>query len=114
MSVLSLTNVFHKPEEEKTKEKHVPDIRVEGNMVHIKCGKEVMHPSTEKHYIGSITLYAVTEANVALQIGMAQIFPGLGEPVACFKIVNIEQYKSLIAVSYCNLHGLWENTHMLK
>ncbi|TNJ27319.1 Superoxide reductase (Desulfoferredoxin) [Giardia muris] len=107
---MSLANFLHRADEEKTKEKHVPCMELKGNEVSIRCGATVMHPATEKHYIGTIRLYGVTkEGGIHLEIGCQQLWPGLGEPVATFRVSEIEKYKGLLAVSYCNLHGNWEN-----
>lgn len=107
---MSLSDCIHKPDEERTKEKHVPEMKLNGNHVDIKCGATTMHPATEKHYIGTIRLFGITkEGNITLELGCQQIWPGLGEPVASFRVCDLEKYKGLLAVAYCNLHGCWEN-----
>jgi len=111
---MSIKNIIHDSSEEMAREKHVPDMVIDGEVVHMKCGKEIEHPSTEKHYIGWIKLYGVTEQGLHLELGSSTLTPGLGAPVASFKVVNLAQYKALIGVSYCNLHGIWENRVELK
>ena len=61
--------------------KHVPFIEVAENKVSVRCGKDAMHPSTDAHYIGWIKLYGLKD-KVLLELGSAQFWPGLTEPVA--------------------------------
>lgn len=105
-------------------EKHVPVISVlskEGDVavVEVSVGKEVAHPNTTEHFISYIDLYYKGDA--ALQhIGRAE-FLAHGEsaqganqgalhtePVAVFKC-KLTKPGVLHAVSYCNIHGLWES-----
>ncbi|NLJ57694.1 MAG: desulfoferrodoxin FeS4 iron-binding domain-containing protein [Tissierellia bacterium] len=84
--------------EEASYEKHIPEVKVEGNKVTVQVGSEI-HPMIEEHYIQFI--YLVTELGtqrVCLQPGE--------EPIAEFALV--EGDKALAAYEYCNLHGLWK------
>lgn len=96
------------------KEKHVPHIDVKecsacGEMsVTIQVGKEVIHPSTTEHSIKTITLYGVTGEGKLEQLTIFKL--GDENVVARVKTsIKKGKYAKLIAASYCNLHGLWEN-----
>ena len=81
-----------------SKEKHVPEIKVEGNLVTVKVGA-VNHPMEEKHYITFIALETKNgNQRKVLKPGDA--------PVATFALV--EGDKVIAAYEHCNLHGLWK------
>ena len=96
------------------KEKHLPYIEYkecvscgELNLT-IQIGKETIHPSLVDHAIKTIIVYGVTEK---AEIKQLTVFHLEGE--FCLPIVRTSIKKGLfqkiIATSYCNLHGLWEN-----
>jgi superoxide reductase len=96
------------------KEKHTPDISTKecstcGELsVTIQVGKETLHPSTDIHSIKTITLYGETaegklEQLTSFQLGDENTIPRVKTSIKKGK------YTKLIATSYCNLHGLWEN-----
>ncbi|QTA38399.1 class II SORL domain-containing protein [Thermosipho ferrireducens] len=97
-------------------EKHVPVIvapeKVKANEwfeVEVSVGKEIPHPNTIEHHIAWIDLYAIPEgANFIQHIGRFEFVPELSEPFVKTKI-KLEKSCRLIALSYCNIHGLWEN-----
>lgn len=78
-------------------EKHVPAVRVEGNLVHVSVG-EVAHPMTEAHYIPWITL----ETSHGAQTRWLQ---PTDAPEVSFQLADGEEAKAVYA--WCNLHGLW-------
>ena len=81
-----------------SREKHVPEIHVEGSKVTVKVGS-VAHPMEEKHYITFVAL----ESKLGHQI---KHLKAGDEPVATFALVEGDQ---LVAVyEHCNLHGLWK------
>lgn len=109
------------------KEKHVPVVEITqkgqpGDPVEImvSVGKEIAHPNTTAHFIDWITLYYLPEGGKFVYcLGRAE-FSAHGastegpdsivantEPVACFK-VKLDQPGTLMATSYCNIHGAWE------
>ncbi|WP_032122285.1 desulfoferrodoxin [Clostridium amazonitimonense] len=78
------------------KEKHVPAVEKDGDMVTIKIGA-VEHPMEEKHYIEWIEV--ITENKVYRKY----LKPG-EKPEATFKVCG-----EIISVrEYCNIHGLWK------
>ncbi len=81
-----------------SREKHVPVIHTEGNLVTVKVGS-VAHPMEEKHYIAFIVL----ETENGYQ--RRTLKPG-EQPEAVFAIVPGDKVKA--AWEYCNLHGLWK------
>ncbi len=79
------------------KEKHVPVVSVEGNVVNVAVGS-VAHPMEEKHYIQWIYVQTVNGGQ------RKSLKPG-DAPQASFALVDDE----VVAVfEYCNLHGLWK------
>jgi len=108
------------------KEKHVPVIEVigkEGNKINIKVvvGKEIPHPNTTAHHIAWIDIYFQPDGSkYPYQIGKVE-FVAHGastdgadkstvytEPVGSFSF-KTDKRGVIIALSYCNIHGLWRN-----
>ncbi len=79
-------------------EKHVPDYKVEGNLVQVQVGS-VAHPMLPEHYIEWIALK--TQQGVQFQ----ELQPG-DKPAAVFALSPGDQVEEVYA--YCNLHSLWE------
>lgn len=95
-------------EEKNEANKHVPHIELDGNRVTVKAGRDALHASSESHYEGWLKLYGNMN-NVLYELGTAQFWPGMCEPVAVFQVVDIKRFSKLVAVSYCNNHGIYEN-----
>ncbi len=103
-----LSDMIHKPAEEE-KEKHTPDILiVDEKTVKLMCGKEILHPSTDKHYIAWLKLYGIDKDDKLHELGTHYPTPVLSDPVAYFT-VDVNNYKAFHAIEFCNIHGLWEN-----
>lgn len=80
-----------------SKEKHVPAVTVDGNIVKVEVGS-IPHPMEEKHYI--MWIYLQTKKG-----GQRKCLSPGEEPKAVFALEDDE----LVAVyEYCNLHGLWK------
>lgn len=79
-------------------EKHVPDVKVEGNKVLVTVGS-VEHPMVEEHFIEWI----LVESKEGIQVKWLKA----GEkPTHTFVLSEGDE---LVAVyEYCNLHGLWK------
>ena len=108
------------------KEKHVPVIELIGKKegevtVEVSIGKEIPHPNTTEHHISWIDLYFHPEGDkFAYHVGRFE-FTGHGESVkgANEGPVNTEPKLTVAvklktggvfhAVSFCNIHGLWES-----
>ena len=80
------------------KEKHVPDYKVNGNLVEVNVGS-VAHPMTEEHLIEWVSL-ETEQGNQRKELKAGQ------EPKVCFSMCDGDKVKSVYA--YCNLHGLWK------
>lgn len=111
-------------------EKHVPVIEVkekdEEMMVMATVGKEIAHPNTTEHHIRWIELYFHPEGEkFPYQLGKFE-FTSHGESTegpdtstvytepkvkAVFKT---EKPGTIVANSYCNIHGLWTNEKDIK
>ena len=80
------------------KEKHVPVIKVDGNLVTVTVG-DVAHPMLAEHSI----LWVALETKQGAQ--RKELAVG-SEPVVQFALVDGDEVKA--AYAYCNLHGLWK------
>ena len=110
-------------------EKHVPVIEAPdkvapGEVFKVKfgVGKEIPHPNTAAHHIRWIKLYFVPDggkfvielATQSLDVhgdsmDAATPGPAFTEPFGSARI-KLSQSGTLVAESYCNIHGLWESS----
>jgi len=96
------------------KEKHVPVIELVtckecgDKAVKITVGKEVPHPNTIEHHIKWISLFGVKNG-IAIHIASFDLGPTYGSPTVMAH-VNLEGLTELVAIEYCNIHGLWESS----
>ncbi len=97
------------------KEKHVPTIEIvtghgsdNGEMVRVLVGKETPHPNTLEHHIAWAALLGIKPEGQVVNLGRAEFAPGFTSPDAVFH-VPVGQFKAFAAMSYCNIHGLWQN-----
>jgi superoxide reductase len=97
---VNMTYIKPKDITEEGKEKHVPVIETEGNVVTVKVGS-VLHPMQDDHYISLILLFDEDKF-----IGSEKVFPG-DEPIV--KFVYEGSKDNLKARSYCNVHGVFTN-----
>ena len=113
-------------------EKHVPAIECpdavnvdEIFQVTATLGKEIAHPNTTEHHIRWIQLYFKPEGDkFAHQVGNFE-FTAHGESVegadqgpvytnhTVTAELKINKPGTLLATSYCNIHGLWENSKQI-
>jgi len=102
-------------------EKHVPVIETPEKVkkdewfeVNVCVGKEIPHPNTLEHHIESIELYFKPDnGKFAVLLGRYKFFPTFSEPSITAKIKIVES-GTLIAMSYCNIHGLWEGNKKIE
>ncbi len=80
-----------------SREKHVPVVTVDGNIVTVEVGS-VPHPMLEEHYIQWV--YLQTEKG-----GQRKCLKPGEAPKVTFAL---DGDKPLAAFEYCNLHGLWK------
>lgn len=90
--------IEEKTNESEGKEKHVPIIEKEGELILVKVGS-IEHPMEEDHYIKLIQL--VKEGKVLLE---KRLEPGDSPLVKFYSSENFEKVK---ARALCNKHGLW-------
>ena len=83
---------------EASKEKHIPEVTVEGSLVKVKIGS-VEHPMTEAHYIPWV--YVETTKGGQRK----NLLPDTA-PEVTFALTEDE--KAVAVYAYCNLHGLWK------
>jgi superoxide reductase len=115
------------------KEKHVPVIECPDKVtkdqvfeVKLTLGKEVAHPNTTAHHIRWISLYFLPDgAKFPYHVGQFE-FTAHGESVdgadkgpvftnhSVTATMMVGAPGELIAASYCNIHGLWENRKKLS
>ncbi|WGS64482.1 class II SORL domain-containing protein [Marinitoga aeolica] len=97
-------------------EKHVPVIDAPEKVkagelfkVEVQVGKDIPHPNTVEHHISWIDLYIHYEGNPnTVHLGRFEFGPSVTEPHVITHI-KLDKKGTLIAHSYCNLHGLWES-----
>ena len=109
-------------------EKHVPviespDKAKKGEVIEVKVtiGKEIPHPNTTEHHIGRSTIYFLPQGEkFPCELGRFE-FSAHGasaqgpntstvytQPAAVCSFKS-DKSGTLIAISYCNIHGLWQN-----
>ncbi len=115
-----------------TKEKHVPVIEIlekereKGVKIRVSVGKEIPHPNTSSHYIAWIAVYFLPEGEKYPYEVAKFEFSAHGastqgpdtssiytEPIVECLFKTSKEGK-IFASSYCNIHGLWENSVDLK
>jgi superoxide reductase len=97
------------------KEKHVPSIetmKAHGSeaqdLIHVVVGKETPHPNTVEHHIVWIESYGIKTDGQVVDLGRVEFGPTYTNPSISFH-TPLDQFKALCALSYCNIHGLWQN-----
>ncbi len=111
-------------------EKHVPVIDVEKKgevyQVTVTVGKEIAHPNTTEHHIAWIELYFLPDGGkFPYQVGRFE-FSAHGASTDGPNTSTVYTQSSatcalktgkpgtLMAGSYCNIHGLWSSSRELK
>lgn len=98
------------------REKHVPVIEImrehgsaKEDLVHVLVGKETPHPNTVEHHIEWIEVFGVRkEGGQVVSLGRAVFGASYTSPSISFH-TPLEQFQNICALSYCNLHGLWQS-----
>jgi superoxide reductase len=114
-------------------EKHVPVIECADAVkpddlfeVGVSIGKEIAHPNTTEHHIRFISLFFHPEGDkYTYQVGHFE-FGAHGESVegpnagpvythhSATATLKIKKPGTLHAISFCNIHGLWESEKEIK
>ncbi len=115
------------------KEKHAPAIDApeavkagESFEIKVGLGKEIAHPNTTEHHISWISVYFKPEgSNFTHQVAHFEFWghgestsgpnqgPVYAHPQASLSI-SLNQSGTLMAVAFCNIHGLWENSKQIS
>ena len=110
-------------------EKHVPVIDAPAKIVAgqpfsvaVTVGKDIPHPNVAEHFIAWVSLfYKSDDGKFVFQLGKADFMshgesaegagkgPSFTEPAVTFT-AKINKSGTLTAMSYCNIHGLWESS----
>ena len=94
----------------KGEQKHTPEIKIGEKdsagytLVEVSVGQgDIIHPSTDDHWIYEITLFANGKKidTVALESSISRGYLGTR--------VKLDGVKELLAVAKCNLHGEWSS-----
>ncbi|KLO22817.1 Neelaredoxin [Marinitoga sp. 1197] len=101
-------------------EKHVPVIDAPEKVkadelfkIEIQVGKDIPHPNTVEHHISWIDLYIHYENDPnTVHLGRFEFGPSVTEPHV-LTYVKLSKKGTLIAHSYCNIHGLWESEKVI-
>ena len=99
------------------KEKHVPVIELVDcpdcgeKVIKITVGKETPHPNTIEHHIKWVALFGV-KGGLAVHVASFDLGPSYGVPTVVTH-ANLSDFSDLIAIEYCNIHGLWESSYSL-
>jgi superoxide reductase len=109
-------------------EKHLPAIECPASVkageklaVTVSVGKQIAHPNTTEHHIRWIQLFFQPEGDkFTCQLGSwefsahgesaqgANQGPAYSEPSVSTS-VSLKKSGTLLALSFCNIHGLWES-----
>ncbi len=114
-------------------EKHVPVIEVIGPVkkgepcqVQLSVGAEIAHPHTTEHHIRYIKLFFKPDGEKFIVHLGSFMFEAHGESVEganegsakcepkVTATVSLEKSGELVALSYCNIHGLWDNSEKVS
>jgi len=103
-------------------EKHVPVIHApkkvkagEAFEIGVSIGDEIPHPNTLEHYIAWVKVFFFQDGGkfpvelVDFKFAAHGEAGNFTEPSATTKI-KLEKSGTIHAISYCNIHGLWENS----
>ncbi len=114
-------------------EKHAPAIECpdevkagEEFIVSLEIGKEIAHPNTTEHHIEWIEVYFKPETGKFPHMVGKFGFNGHGESIKGANegplytepkvkvAVKVKESGTLMAISFCNIHGLWESSKNIK
>jgi superoxide reductase len=114
-------------------EKHVPVIECPDSVkggetfeITVSVGKEIAHPNTTEHHIRWIQLFFLPEGGkLAYQLANVE-FTAHGESTegadkgpaythhGATVSVQLKKPGTIFATSFCNIHGIWENSREIK
>lgn len=104
-------------------EKHVPHIAVEEKdglkVITAEVGQNEEHPNTLEHHIGWIKVFFQAEdAKFPIELGSYEFNAHGEDELFTHPKVNVyvktDAKGTAYALSYCNIHGLWEDAIEVK
>lgn len=115
------------------KEKHVPVIELPDTIekgkftkITVSVGKEIAHPNTTAHHIRWISIFFLPDGEkFPYQLGKFE-FDSHGESALgvdtstvythpeTICVVKTDKPGTILASSYCNIHGLWQNSKKVE
>ncbi|MCP4482376.1 MAG: hypothetical protein GY817_06295 [bacterium] len=104
-----------KSREAEGKEKHVPGLKLTGCSpcgdlgLTISVGDEVPHPTTPEHHIKHLGVHGLTKDNKLVFITRLELGDGYVLPNVKINI-KPDVFTKVFVTSFCNIHGLWENS----
>lgn len=129
--MIDLNNIFQSADWKK--EKHTPVIEApekvkkgENFNVTVSVGKEIAHPNTTEHHIAWIEVYFKPEGEkFPYQVGKFDFLahgastngPNTSTVYTHSAVTfsfKTDKPGAIIAFSYCNIHGLWQNSYDIK
>lgn len=106
------------PAQKEGKEKHVPVIEApasvtegEAFLVTVTVGKDVPHPNTIEHHIKWIQVFVQVDGrpNNPVHVATFDLGPTFAGPKVTFPMM-LASSASIVALEYCNIHGVWESS----
>lgn len=107
-------------------EKHVPVIHAPETIgadetfeLQVSIGDEIIHPNTLEHHIKWIKVFFKPDDS-KFAVELADFVFGAHGEADCVTDyvgkteVTLKQSGMLYALSYCNIHGLWENSQKIE
>lgn len=95
---------------------HAPETAKKNELIEVKVliGEEIPHPNTLEHHIQWIKVYFQPEGGKPVEVANVD-FAAHGELGVFTEYTATIKFKAeksgtLYATSYCNIHGLWENS----
>jgi superoxide reductase len=114
-------------------EKHVPVLQAPAKVkkgeavnVTVTVGKEIPHPNTTAHHISWISvLFHPAGEKFPIEIGRTEFSAHGASATGADTSTVYTQYEThlsfktekpgtLVASSYCNIHGLWQGSHSIE
>jgi len=92
----------------------MPEVVKAGEPVEVKISVGP-HPNKVEHSIRWIEVYFEEDGRAFNPVMLARFMPAPGyvEPVLEFNL-KLEKPGTIHVLIYCNLHGLWENSHRIE
>jgi superoxide reductase len=109
------------PPAEEGREKHAPHITAPAKAtagvpftVEVIVGKEKRHPNTGGHHIKWLQLFAKEDGEKPMvHVATFDLGPAYAEPKVTVPVI-LEKTSALYVLAYCNLHGVWDTTAVVR